>query len=186
VDSAEGNPPPSSVLEFSAPPSLNIETARVSFPIGDEFVYDPIEFGPAVSLDFSIDVMLIEVSGTSDVDITLAILQGEYFIISPTIVTPSISGLETDWTNLSQTGLQAVDFLAVDGGTEIPDFGKPFQFGYAFTGNYSTTGLTVELGLDNMEATINTVPEPTSIMLVLAMGVSVLWCRWWSDHEKRE
>tara|TARA_B100000945_G_C20218830_1_gene519631 strand:+ start:488 stop:661 length:174 start_codon:yes stop_codon:yes gene_type:complete len=39
------------------------------------------------------------------------------------------------------------------------------------------SGLSVELGIDNMEATANTITEPSSI--ALAMGVTFLWHRIW-------
>ena len=184
VSDTEGNPPPSGVLEFSAPASSTTETWAVAFPIGDEFVYDPAEFGPAVSIDFELDVLSTEVIGTSYVDITLAILQGKPFIVLPTVGSPSVDGTEAGWTTLGQAGLQAEDFEAIDGGPEHPDFGRPFQFGYLFAGEYSTTELSVELGIDNMEATIYTVPEPTSIVLALAMGAALLWHRWWNNDDE--
>jgi hypothetical protein len=184
VSETEGNPAPSGVLEFSAPASSTTETWAVAFPIGDEFLYDPAEFGPAVSIDFELDVLPTEVSGTSHVDITLAILQDDSFIVLPTVGSPNVDGTEADWTTLGQTGLQADDFNAVEGGLEHPDFGRPFQFGYLFSGEYSTTELSVVLGIDNMEATINTVPEPTSIVLALAMGAAVLWHHWWNNDDK--
>ncbi|QEG33334.1 hypothetical protein [Bythopirellula goksoeyrii] len=177
----EGNPAPSAELDFSAPPSSTTQTWAVAFPIGDEFVYDPTEFGPAVSLDFQLDVLAREVSGSSHVDITLAILQNESFLATTRADTPRVDGTQLDWTTLSQSGLRAEDFAAVDGGREVPDFSQPFQFGYAFTGEYSTTGLSVKLGIDNMEATVNTIPEPTSIALAFAMSAAVLWHRWWSN-----
>jgi hypothetical protein len=188
VSGTEGYPAPSSILSLNVHASSTTETWTwaVAYPIGEdfEFEYDPVEFGPAVSIDFQLDVLPTAVSGTSDVDITLAILQGEPFIASRAGGSPSVDGTETGWIHLAQTGLRAEDFEAVDGGPERPDLSQPIQFGYAFTGEYSTTGLSVELGIDNMEATIHTVPEPSSIVMVLAMGAAVLWHRWWSNDDK--
>ena len=179
VSPTEGAPPPSAVLAFDAPASSAIEQWAVAYPIDDEFVYDPLEFGPAVSIDMQLDVSPNAIGGTSHVNITLALIQDEPFIITPTAESPIVDATTSPWSTLSQTGLQASDFEAVDGGPEIPDFGRPFQFGYLFSGDYSTSGLTVELGIDNMEATVNTIPEPSSITLALAMGTAVLWHRIW-------
>lgn len=178
----EGNPAPSSVLVFSAPATSSAETATVAFPVDDVFVFDPARSGDAVSFDFQLDVLPSTVDGTPDVEIAFAILQDEPFIASRSA--GSIDGTESDWTTIGQGGLLVKDFIAVDGGPERPDFSRPFQFGYAFTGKYSTSALSVDLGLDNMFVEITTVPEPSSIMLALAMGVSLWWHRWCSGDEE--
>lgn len=185
-DGAEssGNPAPSSLLSMSAPMSSAPQTAIVAFPIDDYFRFDPISSGPALSIDFQLDVLPLAVGGTDHVDITLAILQdNEAFIVSRAGGSPSVDGAETDWTTLGQADLLPENFLPVDGGTERVDFNEPFQFGYAFTGEYSTTALAVELGLDNMQVEITTVPEPTSIAMAVAMGAALLWSRWWGGDE---
>lgn len=184
VDESAGNPPPSAVLTFDALATGTEEYVVVAFPIGDEFIYDPIEFGPATSLDFALDVLAEPVAGASNVDITLAVLQGEFFVAAPNPSTPSVDGMEGGWTRLSHTGFEARDFLAVDGSGLVPDFSEPFQFAYAFHANYSSTALSVDVRLDNMEATVNTIPEPTSLGLAMAMGAAVLWHRWRNDEER--
>ena len=186
VSDTDGSPAPSDILTFSAPASSATESVGIVYPIGDEFVYDPIEFGPIESIDFRLDVLPSTIDGAARIDITLAIIQSETFIASPTADTPSVDDTELDWTTLSQTWLRAEDFSAVDGGPEHPDFGRPIQFGYTFLGEYSTTALSVELGIDNMEATINTVPEPSSVMLLVSMGAVLLWRRWWSSEDETQ
>jgi hypothetical protein len=183
VDESVGNPSPSAVLTFDAPATGTEEHVVVAYPIGDEFFYDPIEFGPATSLDFALDVLAAPVEGASHVDITLAVLQGDFFVASPNPSTPSVDGSEGGWARLSQTGIEARDFLAVDGSGLVPDFSMPFQFAYALHANYSSTALSVALRLDNMEATVNTVPEPSSLGLAMAMGAAMLWHRWWSSAD---
>ena len=184
VDEMAGNPPPSHLLEFDAPASSNLENVVVAFPIGDELAYDPMEFGPATSLDFALDVLAEPVSGALHVDITLAVLQGEFFVAQPNLSTPMVDGTEGGWTRLSHGGLEARDFLSVDGDGSMPDFTEPFQFAYAFHANHSTTALSVELRLDNMEATVNTIPESScGVFLAIAMGASVLWYRFWHADE---
>jgi hypothetical protein len=184
VDESVGNPPPSEALKFDAPATGTEEHVVVAYPIGDEFIYDPIEFGPAMSLDFALDVLAERVTGASHVDITLAVLQGEFFIASPNPSTPSVDGTDGAWTGISHSGLEARDFLAVDGSGAVPDFSQPFQFAYAFHANYSSAALSVDLRLDNMQATVNTIPEPTSLGLAMSMGAALLWHRWWYGQDR--
>ncbi len=173
----EGNPAPSTILTFSAPASSNPEFATVGYPFDTDFFIDPAISGDVISLDFQLDVLPFVVEGASQIHVTLAILQDEPFIAAAS--GQSIpSG--TNWDTLGDTGLGATDFSAVDGGPERPDFSRPFQFGYAFRGDYSTIALDVELGLDNMQVEITTVPEPTTIVLIVSMGASLLWSRFWS------
>lgn len=167
-----GNPAPSSVLTFGAQSSASPEIATVAFPVDSYFFFDPESSGDAVSLDFALDVLPTTVLGTSDIEIAFTIIQDEPFVA--TRAAGIIDGTELDWTTFGQTGLKAEDFAAADGGAELPDFSRPFQFGYAFTGEYSSSALSVELGLDNMTVEITTVPEPSSIALVAAMGASLL------------
>jgi hypothetical protein len=161
------------------------EPVAIAFPIDDVFFFDPATSGPAVSIDFQIDVLSTMVAGTTDVDITLAIIQDEPFIFGRG-GEPSVDGSESGWTTLGQSGLLAEDFTAVDGGLERPDFSRPFQFGYAFSGVFSTEALSVELGLDNMAVEITTVPEPSSFMLAVAMGATFCWHRWRRGDELKE
>jgi hypothetical protein len=181
----DGNPGPSMVLTFGAPTPLAPESVAIAFPIDDVFFFDPATSGPAVSIDFLIDVLPSTVVGTADVDVTLAIIQDEPFIVERA-GGPSVDGSESGWTTLGQNGLRSEDFVAVDGGPERPDFGRPFQFGYAFSGEFSTTALSVELGLDNMEVEITTVPELSSFILAVAMGATLCWHRFRSGNEGAE
>lgn len=185
LDEAGGYPAPSAVLKIDAPATTAEQRVVFAYPIGDELAYDPAELGPATSLDFSIDVLAESIAGASQIDVTLAVLQRELFIASPTSSTPSVDGDEVGWTRLSQTGLQARDFLAADGSDAAPDFSEPFQFAYAFHADYSTGALTAELRVDNMEAAVNTVVlEPTSLGLAAAMGAAVLWRRCFSGEDR--
>lgn len=179
VSTGEGNPSPSASLALSAPASPLPQSARVAFPIGDdfEFAYDPAEFGPAVSLDYELDVLAVRMGETPRVDVTLALLQDEMFVADAAGPSPFIDASATTWITLREAGLTAADFVAVDGGGESPDFGRPFEFGYAFEAAYSGFGLDVGLRLDNMQATVNTVPEPSAVWVVAALALAVLWRR---------
>lgn len=176
----------SMVLTFSAQASSAPQTATVAFPFDTDFVFDPNASGPADSIDFQLDVLTYALRGAPQVDVTLAILQdGESFLASRA-GSPSVDSGDTNFTTLGQSDLMAGEFQAVDGGPHPVDFSQTFQFGYAFTGHYSTTALRVDLGLDNMQVEITTVPEPATIALAFAMGASLLWHHWWNgDDEKR-
>lgn len=181
LNASAGNPAPSMELTLTAPSSSVPQTAIVAYPIGEdfEFRYDPAELGAVESLEFLLDVLPVRVEGTARVDISLAILQGELFVAPPRSDTPGVTGAQTQWTTLSQSGLRAEDFVAVDGGGERPDFGLPIEFGYLYTADFDAAGLDVVLQLDNFEATVNTVPEPTAaaLVLVLVLAAALLWRR---------
>jgi hypothetical protein len=179
-----GNPPNSYILTVDALATSSPASATVVIPLDDEFFFR-LSTGPAVSMDFSIDVLPLEVEGTNDVDVSLGILQGEFYLARATTTfdPPSIGGPATDWTPLRAQGFTASDFQEADGGPGHPDFGQPFQFGYALTSQTSTQPLHLELGLDNMTVQITTIPEPTSLVLAFSIGASFFWSRWWRDDE---
>jgi hypothetical protein len=179
-----GNPPNSYILTVDAPATSSLESATVIIPLDDEFFFR-LSTGPAVSMDFSIDVLPLMVEGTNDIDVSLGILQREFYLAraTPSYDPPSISGPVTAWTTLRAQSLTASDFQEADGGSGHPDFGQPFQFGYAFTSQTSTPPLHLELGLDNMTVEITTIPEPTSIALAFSMGAAFLWNRWRGDDD---
>ncbi len=170
----DGNPAPSTQLFFSAPGSGSPQSFAVAYPFDTDFVFDPAGRGRLESMDMFIDVLPTQITGTADIEVTLAILQDEVYIATGKggSVTEG-----TGWMTVSDTGLVAADFFEADGGAGHPDFGKTFQFGYAFMGDYSSNGLSVELGVDNMTVSITTVPEPMSIAIALILCGGALMCR---------
>ncbi len=170
-----GHPSPGTLLAFSAPNSSALETATIAYPLDTDFVFNPSRGGAATSIDFDVDVLPQVVDGTSELRVTLAIVQDKPFLAE---TAGGSTGTGSTWQVIGDTGLRAGDFSAVDGSAGHPDFSQPFQFGYAFTGQYSTEGLDVQIGVDNMHVQITTVPEPSSVVLVLAMGAAVVLGRW--------
>ena len=168
------------LVGFDAPASLKSETAAVAFPIDTEFLYDPATSGPALSLDFEPDVISQNIPGTSHIEVSLAIVQDEPFLATGTSF---LDGTEIAWTTLVQRNLVADDFRPVDGGLQRPDFSQPFQFGYAFSGEYSSTALDVDLQLDNRTVEITTVPEPTTMGLAFSLGAAYVWHRWFGTKD---
>lgn len=174
-------------IDGPASPSPSTQyTASVAFPIDSEFVFDPNSSGPAESIDFQLEVLPLVVAGTDDVEVSLAIVQGEAFVFSRTGTSLVIDGTEASWTSLQASNILPTEFFAVDGGGERPDFSRPFQFGYSFTSEYTNTALDVDLALDNMLVEITTIPEPGSLALVAAMGLSVFWQRLWKNEPDGE
>ncbi len=171
-----GNPPPSTLLVFGAPGSSTSEVATVAYPFDSDFVFRASTGQPALTIDFGVDVLPQVLEGTSQIHVTLALLQDEPFVATAA-GQPVESGAA--WMRVSDRGLGPGDFTAVDGSPNHPDFSRAFQFGYALTGQYSQGGLDVEIGVDNMRVEITTVPEPTSIVLALSLGISLLVGRWW-------
>ena len=175
-----------SVISYSGPgsPTPSIEyTASVAFPIDGDFQFDPNSSGPAEWIDFQLEVMPLNVVGTNEVEISLAILQGESYVFSRSGESLAIDGTETGWVPLGLSRALPSDFVEADGGGGQPDFSQPFQFGYSFTSEYTNSAIDVDLALDNMLVEITTVPEPTSLVLGAALGASLLWRRWWESDK---
>jgi hypothetical protein len=173
-DQIGGNPAPSTQLFFSAPGSASPQSFAVAYPFDTDFVFDPIGRGRLESMDFFIDVLPTQITGTANIEVTLAILQDEVYIATNSGGSVSQG---TGWLTIGDTGLLATDFFEADGGATSPDFTRSFQFGYAFMGDYASQGLDVELSVDNMNVSITTVPEPMSIMVVLILCGGALMCR---------
>ena len=174
-DQVGGNPAPSTKLFISAPGSGDPQSFVVAYPFDTDFTFTAIEdCCRNMTMDFAIDVLPTEVTGTSNLEVTLAILQGEVYVADGQggSVTPGAG-----WMTVSDTGLVAADFFEADGGASHPDFTQTFQFGYAFMGDYSTEGLNVEISVDNMHVGLNNVPEPMSIAIALILCGGALMCR---------
>ncbi len=174
-DQVGGNPAPSTKLFISAPGSGDPQSFVVAYPFDTDFVFTPIaDCCRDMSMDFFIDILPTQVTGTADVEVTLAILQDEVFVATGHGGSVSEGG---GWLTIGDSGMLARDFFEADGGASHPDFTKTFQFGYAFMGDYSTEGLDVELSVDNMTVGLNNVPEPMSLAVVLVLCGGALMCR---------
>lgn len=174
-DQVGGNPAPSTKLFMSAPGSGDPQSFVVAYPFDTDFQFTPIaDCCRDMSMDFLIDVLPTQVTGTANMEVTLAILQNEVFVATGHggSVAPG-----TGWLTIGDSGMVAADFFEADGGASHPDFTKTFQFGYAFMGDYSTQGLDVELSVDNMHVGLNNVPEPMSMAIVLILCGGALMCR---------
>jgi hypothetical protein len=171
-----GNPAPSTLLSLAAPPSSSLEMAAVVHGFDDEFVFDAMR-GAATSIDFQVDVLPQLIVGAADLHVSLAIWQEEAFL-APAAGGAIPGGAAADtWLTISGSGLSPADFMPVAGGDRRPDFDRPFQFGISYSADYAATGLDVEIAIDNTFVEITTVPEPTSVVLVVTLGVSLVWQR---------
>jgi len=174
-DQVGGNPAPSTKLFMSAPGSGDPQSFVVAYPFDTDFMYTPIaDCCRDMSMDFWIDVLPTQITGTANVEVTLAILQDEVFVATGHGGSVSEG---SGWLSIGDSGMVAKDFFEADGGGSHPDFTQTFQFGYAFMGDYSTEGLNVELSVDNMSVGLNNVPEPMSMAVVLILCGGALMCR---------
>ncbi len=174
-DQVGGNPAPSTKLFVSAPGSGDPQSFVVAYPFDTDFMFTPgVGCCRNITMDFAIDVLPTEITGAADVEVTLAILQGEVYVATGHGGAVSQG---TGWMTVGDTGMVAGDFFEADGGGTHPDFTQMFQFGYAFMGDYSTQGLNVELSVDNMHVGLNNVPEPMSLAVVLILCGGALMCR---------
>jgi hypothetical protein len=173
-DQVGGNPAPSTQLFFSAPGSGSPQSFAVAYPFDTDFVFDPAVSGRLDSMDMYIDILPTQITGTANIEVTLAILQDEVYIADGSGGSVTQGG---GWLTIGDTGLVASDFFEADGGSGQPDFGRTFQFGYAFMGDYSTQALDVELSVDNMNVGLTTVPEPMAMMVMLLLCGGALMCR---------
>lgn len=174
-DELGGNPAPSTKLFISAPGSGDPQSFVVAYPFDTDFMFTPgLGCCRDMSMDFAIDVLPTQVTGTADIEVTLAILQDEVYLATGHASAVSEG---TGWMTLGDVGLHARDFFEADGGGTSPDFTRTFQFGYAFMGDYSTQGLNVEVSVDNMNVGLTYVPEPMSIAAMLVLCGGALMCR---------
>lgn len=116
--------------------------------------------GAITGIDYSIDFQNISYFGQGQRVQFLVVQAGSYYVDAGTITGPG----GTNWTNLSNS-LVAADFTLVSG-TSQPDFttsGSPIMFGFATS---NSGGNSIEVGYDNWSATITTVPEAGSLVLL--------------------
>ncbi len=173
-DQVGGNPAPSTKLFISAPGSGDPQTFIVAYPFDDDFTFTPVaDCCRNMTMDFAIDVLPTAITGTPNLEVTLAILQDEVYVATG----QGGSVTQGGWMTVGDSGLIAGDFFEADGGATHPDFTRTFQFGYAFLGDYSTDGLNVELNVDNMNVGLNNVPEPMSLAIALVLCGGALMCR---------
>lgn len=177
-DQVGGNPAPSTKLFFSAPGSGNPESFVVAYPFDSDFTFVPADAACCrqITMDFAVDILPIDVTGTANIEVTLAILQGEVFIAEGQGASFNDTH-EGAWQTLSSSGIRLESFREADGGGGSPDPTQSFQFGYAFLGDYSTQSLNVDMNIDNMNVGVSFVPEPFSISIVLILCGGALMCR---------
>ena len=128
-----GNPPESYLLTIEATSAFASEPTTVVIPIDDEFFFR-LGTGPAESIEFSIDVLPQVFTGSGDLDVSLGILQGEFYLAKET---SDLRSTKYHWGE-SRSGAHCnhqeayllvtlKKWMVVQGN---PDFNRPFQFGY--------------------------------------------------------
>jgi hypothetical protein len=185
-NAASGNPSPS--LDFHVDWTVNTTFTIFVGVINSGFTYDPAA-GAISALDFSLDRDLTFTSGTVVIsNATAGALlsqDGNFYLDS--ITGPAFSA--GTWQTISATGLGAFDFSLYDfstnttDSTQHPDFstaGGVISLGFRTgLGHTSTLGTGFFDSLsDNLSITVTTVPEPSSLWLLMtALATIGLW-RW--------
>jgi hypothetical protein len=166
-------------FKITAPKSETTQLFVLGYPFDNEFFISPTRDRPVLSLDYQVDLIPLNISTVSQMTVTLALRQeDQYFLASSVyVVNPT-----DQWLTFSDVNLTSSDFYALGDGRQLPDFSQAFNFGIAVSGEYggmdTTESLAVEYGMDNIQVSILSVPEPSSIVLVAAMGVVLLKQRW--------
>ncbi len=165
----------STALEFPNDFIMGLALIRPSFS------YNPSTQGAIVSIDASVDRYLDsngQVTGAPLGGSWVLLQGGNYYrVTSPGVPLPDPPAFQTH----SVTGSHQSDWTLFDfttgtiDPTSHPDFsssGSPIQFGYTFR-LQSTSGLRGlwELRGDNLSYTINAVPEPGTLPLMLLSGI---------------
>lgn len=157
-------------LPATTPNFVNVGHVFIGGP-----TYDPAIEGAIASIEFSYDFIVSEITNAGpDVGHGLLLRQDGAFygIQSP------VANFGEGWRGVSNSGLTAADFNRMgSSSTGIPDFtsaGGPIEFGY-FTFNgapASGVGASQKIwGIDNYSATVEPVPEPSTISLLLVAVV---------------
>lgn len=146
--------------------------------------YDPTADGAVDSIDWSYDATILSATNPSNGAVSTGILleqNGVYYAAAP-FLNPSITPpMQPVWSSNSGTGLQAVNFFAVDG-AGTPDFSlgaAAIRFGFLISNSTGQVlGRDVTWGIDNWRVRINNrtgtpppvaVAEP-SVLALLALG----------------
>jgi len=157
---------PGTALDFVVNDSGSAGETTANAVINNSFTYDPLLSGPISSrgIDASVDKYLIFAGATNVFRPTIE-QDGQFYLAA--IVGPSD---QTGYDLFSGTALNATDFVSFDFttgafGTTNPNFaGDPMSFG--LTQFFTLFGGTAEARYDNLNITVNPVPEPTSLLLL--------------------
>jgi hypothetical protein len=155
------------------PALVNVAVANIS----DAALYAPSTQGAISSIDYSIDdAFLSEIGGSTTIAYECILLQNDTYYSAARVYDYFLS-----WTKHSFVGLTASDFSRLAGpGASYPDFtttGAPMQFGYACWsggGTGAPTTIIIDGGVDNWSVTVNSVPEPSALVLIGIAALGVL------------
>ena len=147
----------------------NVTSMMWGYHMNNGAVYNPSAQGAITSIDYAEDAIVI--AGSGNLGSGPAVMQGGKLFIKPD------SFGQTTWTHKTLTGLHGDSFFDPEGGP------GPFQPNFSATGGPITFGFwrgnadgpySMTTGIDNWSMTLNTVPEPAAIGLVLFPVVALI------------
>lgn len=174
-----GNPGQALQIAITLPTAFDL--VAVGFA-NNAFSYNPSTQGAILTIDASVDKNIISnipVDTSTSLGNTFRPLieqDGTFYLAA--IAGPTFDGGTTGFNTLSQSGLQASDFLSYDFttgtfGTANPNFaGDPILLGLAQIAQFSSDNVNFMGIYDNLDLTVNTaavntVPEPSELLPML-------------------
>ena len=169
-----GNPGSALQIQMMLPAALDV--GAVGF-INNNFAYTPSSQGIIATIDASVDKDIITNvpvdSSTTFTNTFRPLIEQDGLIYLAAIPGPTFNGGTTGYNTISRTGLGAADFTQYDFatntfGTGHPNFaGDQLLFGLGQITNFGVDNVSFEADYDNLNLSINVVPEPRATMLIL-------------------
>jgi hypothetical protein len=179
-----GNPGQALQIDMTLP--TGSDTGAIGFA-DNTFSYNPSTQGAILTIDASVDKNIITNIPIDPSDAfgntfrPLIEQDGTFYLAA--IAGPTFDGGTTGFNTISQSGLQASDFLSYDFttgtfGTANPNFaGDPILLGIGQIAQFSNASVDFTAIYDNLSLTVNTVPEPSEFLPIMVALAGFAYAR---------